>query len=189
MKLVLFMGLFSFLQSLLGASAAPTAPKQAEEPWHDFTVSITSYETNADGSQVLELSMKENGKSLRYKAVLSATWRNKKMGPLDAHVGTVEFVSLGSDSDTFARFIDETYGTKQGIQRARAKSSFSAITLGGNPKALEDGPVKIKLFFEPDDEKQYAELYFNIDLKNKKAEINEKDPDYRTNVALAFGQK
>lgn len=39
--------------------------------------------------------------------------------------------------------------------------------------------MKIKLFFESDDESRYAELYLNIDLPATRLELAERDPDYR----------
>ncbi len=69
---------------------------------------------------------------------------------------------------------------------------FTAISLEGDPRALRRGPVKLKLFYEPegatDDEHdaQYAEVYLNIDLRGRRLELAEKDEEYRAPLVRAL---
>jgi len=55
---------------------------------------------------------------------------------------------------------------------------FSAVSLDGNPANLQSGPVKLKLFLDPDGD-GYAEVFANIELDERKFYFNEKDPEYR----------
>ncbi len=70
--------------------------------------------------------------------------------------------------------------------------TFTAISLGGMPAALEKGPAKIKLFFEPTDDSEeacemfYAEHYLNIDLASKTVEFHEKDEGYKDAILRAL---
>ena len=45
---------------------------------------------------------------------------------------------------------------------------FTGISLEGNPGTPRSGPLKMKLFFESEDEKEYAEAYLNLDLQSRK---------------------
>ncbi len=67
---------------------------------------------------------------------------------------------------------------------------FTGISLEGNPAALFQGPAKIKLFFEPEDEndyeERYAELFMNFNLKERKMWLSEKDEEYRPAIIRAF---
>jgi hypothetical protein len=65
-------------------------------------------------------------------------------------------------------------------------TEFTAISLGGDPRDLAKEPVKIKLFFESNEEDRYAELFTNIDLKARKLNINEKDEEYRSAIIRAL---
>ena len=60
------------------------------------------------------------------------------------------------------------------------------IESGRAPRELEKGLVKIKLFFEGAAESQYAELFANIDLKARRLNLAEKDPEYRPAIIRAL---
>ena len=94
--------------------------------------------------------------------------------------------SLGVQSDRLLVVIDELYGTAQHPRRMRPQTDFTGISLEGDPRHLNAGATKIKLFFESEDEKRYAELYLNIDLGAAKLELAEKDPDYRAPIVRAL---
>ncbi len=68
----------------------------------------------------------------------------------------------------------------------RAETVFSGFSLQGDPEDLAGGVTKIKLFFEPDSEDRYAELYTDIDIAEGVLRINEKDPEYRTAIINAL---
>jgi hypothetical protein len=46
--------------------------------------------------------------------------------------------------------------------------------------------VKIKLFFESDDEDRYGELFTNVELAARRLEVREKDEGYRLPVVRAL---
>ena len=69
--------------------------------------------------------------------------------------------------------------------------AFAVMSLAGDPRAPEQGPVKMKLFYEPaaDDpqhDEHYAEHYLNIDLAAKLIQFHEKDPEYRPAIIHAL---
>ncbi len=64
--------------------------------------------------------------------------------------------------------------------------TFTAVGLEGNPRELEKGPVKLKLFIQGSAQDQYAEFYTNIDLKARRLYVSEKDPEYRGAIIRAL---
>jgi hypothetical protein len=68
----------------------------------------------------------------------------------------------------------------------RSAVPFTGISLEGTPHNLAAGPVKIKLFFDPGAESEYAELYLNIDLAQRRVHLDEKDPEYRAPILRAL---
>ena len=77
-------------------------------------------------------------------------------------------------------------GTGIGCEGCAPRVDAAAISLRGDPRHLEAGLTKIKLFFESADETRYAELYADIDLGATKLYVNEKDPGYRPAVVRAL---
>jgi hypothetical protein len=100
--------------------------------------------------------------------------------------GVITYRSIGADSDTFVQVLDELYGTKLSPKVMIGEVRFTGISLGGDPRDLQSGPVKIKLFFESDKQDEYAELFTNIQLADHRLEFHEKDPDYRLAVIKAL---
>jgi hypothetical protein len=129
------------------------------------------------------------GRKVSLEIYLGGGWRT---APLDADVpitifrGTVSYRSVGTESDLLLHVMDELYGTKQAPKAMNKVTEFTAMSLGADPRDLSKEPVKIKLFFESNAEDQYAELFTNIDLKERKLYINEKDEEYRTAIVRAL---
>ena len=68
--------------------------------------------------------------------------------------------------------------------RMKSEVVFSAVSLEGDPRDLEKGPVNLKLFFESRSENR--ELFTNIDLKMRRLYVSEKDPEYREAIIKAL---
>ena len=120
---------------------------------------------------------------------LDADWKSGSLGkniPLTTYKGVITYQSTGPDSDAFVQVLDELYGTHLAGAGMKPQVSFTAISLGGDPRDLAKGRVDIKLFFESDRDDEYAELYTNIDVAKRRLEIHEKDPDYRSPVIKAL---
>ena len=118
--------------------------------------------------------------------VLESGWKSAKVGDIPVQKGVVVVRSVGPASDGFLNQLDSLYGTNLHPKAMRAETRFAAIALDGDPTALDRGPVRIKLFYESDDEEAYAELYVNVDLSKKVVEWAEKDMDYRRPVVGAL---
>ena len=108
------------------------------------------------------------------------------MVPLVTYRGVVTYRSTGSASDAFVQVLDELYGTKLTPKAMATETRFTGISLGGDPRDLTKGPVRIKLFFESGGQDDYAELYTNIELAARRLEVHEKDEGYRLPVIRAL---
>jgi hypothetical protein len=192
------MGLLSFL---LGSRSRPQPPRSALKPlpeisvdiedhgFVDLTFAIRSCKTFPDGSQSLEVYGVHQGRVVGLLVVLGFEWKAVTLGEriqLDAHRGTVTYRSLGSPSDALIQALDQLYGTRLEPTTLRPSTSFTGISLAGEPSDLAKGPARIKLFFESDTEDRYAELYTNVDIANGRLEIREKDPWYRSAIIRAL---
>ena len=64
--------------------------------------------------------------------------------------------------------------------------SFNAVCPDSNPRRLTDGPVRMKLFFESDEEDRYAQFFLKIDTASSIVEFHEKDTRFRRAVVLCL---
>ncbi len=99
---------------------------------------------------------------------------------LNLQGGAVVIQSMGRKSDLFIRHLDKKLGTKFNPRGMRSEPiEFGAICLGGDPNGIEHSVVRIKLFADKGEEENYAEVYLNVDLANRRIDFNEKDYYYR----------
>jgi hypothetical protein len=168
-----------------------SAEKQEDDGFRDFKLKIQTYKMLDDGSQIIRvLSTNENFPG-GFEIILGNSWQNSKMSkdlPMTIYKGVVTFRSIGTESDAFVRAIDRQYATGLIPKNFREEVKFTGLSLQGNPAKLSNGAVKIKLFFEPDGEKGYAEIFANFELATNQFELNEKDPEYRTAIVKALAK-
>jgi hypothetical protein len=103
----------------------------------------------------------------------------------------VQFRRSGPESDRLLRAIARLY--EQGAEkmyRMVESESFTAIALHQGSIDMESEPIKVKIFGrdrEEDEENDYYESFFNLDLKNGLVFWNEKDQDYRAPLLRGLG--
>lgn len=207
-RFLVAMGIFSFLLSgCKKKSAAPTSTGavvsqhppaldgsievtvRSEGGFHDLVFYIEQCTTLASNQKSIRVTGMHDGKRLRLEIMLGAQWQAGSIGQnvkLTTYTGKVSYKSVGADSDSFLGVLDELYGTKLSPKFMRPSADFTGISLEGDPRNLEAGSVKIKLFYESGAEADYAELYTNIDLAAKSLEIREKDEGYRAPIINAL---
>lgn len=140
-----------------------------------FGISRLCVENNVQTIKVVGTSV---GREVGFSVELGLQWKSGSIGDLQMCSGVVKIISTGEDSDSFIRALAHIYEVDSPTGQMSESAEFTAISLGGNPANIENGPVKLKLFFEPDGD-GYAEVYANFDLAAKKFYFNEKDPEYR----------
>jgi hypothetical protein len=170
-------------------TSPPEVTSEEEEGFHDLVFYAQDLKKFPDGSQSILGLGTYKGRKLELEIILGPTWKAGSLGkdvPLVTYQGIVTYRSTGSDSDAFIQVLDELYGTKVNPKAMNKETKFTGISLGGDPRDLSKGPVKIKLFFESGKENEYAELYTNIELAGHRLEVHEKDPDYRLPVVKSL---
>jgi hypothetical protein len=186
------MGFFSFL---FGSCSRPRAVVPAPEitadneegGFIDLGFSIRSHEKLPDGSEALHAYGMHHSHEVGITVIVGNEWKpGAPMGSMETFQGKVTYRSLGAPSDTLLQILDQLYGTGLQPKKMRHETVFVGISLEGEPADLDRGPAKIKLFYEPDQEDRYVELYTNIDLAKGILQIHEKDPDYRKAVIKAL---
>jgi len=200
------MGIFSILFGGCGNQSTPSTPAAQIQPpkplnappevtseeeagFHDLVFYLQEHKLLPDGSQSIRVSGKHKGRPLGLEVVLGPKWRAGTLGkdiPLVTYRGIVTYRSTGADSDAFVQVLDELYGTKLGPNAMGREIQFTGISLEGDPRDLAKGPVKIKLFFDPGKQDDYAELFTNIELGPHRLEVHEKDEEYRSPVVRAL---
>jgi len=163
----------------------PEITSESEEGFHDLVFALVA----GSDERTLRVTGKHKGTVVGFEVRLGQAWKEGKLGDLNltTYQGTVALTSVGRESDELARVIDKLYDTKLAPRGLNAQTTFTALSLEGNPTRLKAGPVKLKLFFESKDEHRYAEVFLNIDFANGRVHLNEKDPDYRKALVLALG--
>ncbi len=104
----------------------------------------------------------------------------------------VQFMRSGPESDRLLAAISGLYGFDPAGRVMVEKESFTAIALHQDEIDMETHPVKIKIFGkdrEIDDEDDYYESFFNLDLPNELVFWNEKDEDYREPLVRSLSGK
>ena len=188
---------FAAFQTLEGAfelgpqpATSPTEiTSESEDEFYDLVFFIEDHKTLADGWQTITARGVHEGTEVGFELSLGSSWREGSMSTepgIVTYVGTANYRSVGAASDSLIQVMDQLFETKQSPKRMTSETRFSAISLEGDPRNIEAGPVKLKLFFEGAPSRQ-IELFTNIDLKARRLYVGEKDPDYRKRIIKTLG--
>ena len=191
---IIVVGLLSFIfgscskpkSQELSAKPLPEITAHSEEGFVDLSFAIRSSERLSDGSQALNAYGVHHGREVGITVIIGPQWKKGSHGVADTYQGSVTYRSLGAPSEALLQVLDQLYATKLQPKAIRPTTTFTGISLEGEPANLAKGPAKIKLFFESETEDRYAELYTNIDLANGVLQIHEKAHDYRTPIIKAL---
>jgi len=136
----------------------------------------------------------QNDSVTQYKIL--STYNNKDQGfeiTMPAKLstkGNLEFRSIGQNSDEFLHVLSKLYKVKSDSLKNFTKScklacidlnEFANDKLGAKISIIA-GLKEMKLFYETDNENDYAELYLNINETERWVEVREKDEEYRKAV-------
>ena len=194
--IILIMG---FLSSVFGFSQNRnlielTSNQDAEEGWNDLIFAITEKEKLDNGFWNLTCKAKyENqivGIKINIADEIPAGIVNGEINNKGFSSKSVEFISIGKESDKLIEVISKLYGQTKISEFTSEKLIFNVFPLNQEIAILENGRFKFKLFFDDNNERNlYSEIYLNPDLKNGTIELNEKDEDYRANIVKLLSGK
>lgn len=166
----------------------PDILSETEDGFVDMEFAVTKLESMPSGKFTIDMAAMADSREVALRVAFGRVWKKGTLGgQITTFQGDVTFLRMDERSDRFIQFMDKVYAA--GLRPARMKESirFVGISLEGNPNTPRLGPLKIKLFYESEEEKEYAEAYLNVDLTNNKGWFNEKDSAYRS--ALVYDMK
>jgi hypothetical protein len=168
----------------------PDVTAEAEEGFVDLDLRLIRSAAEDEGGHQVEAWGQHRGRPVAFAATLEPVWEPQPIEDTSDYWywGWVVLQSVGSASDEFVRVLDTLYGTELGVQVMRRETRWRAVGLAHDPRRVSEQPVRMKLFFEHDDEARYAEVYLNIDFKAERVEFHEKDEEYRRPILLALGE-
>jgi hypothetical protein len=189
------MGIFSRWFGPSGGGALPNLTSGTEEGWCDCSFRVENQRRSPSDKQLLRAEAMHQGARVAVDVVLDREWEKVCLSedpPIWGWRGIVRLQRSGTDSDALVQSLDALYDVGTGVSRMASEVTFTAISLEGNPGRLQEGRLKLKLFYEPEsateDEagERYAEVYLNIDLSASRLELAEKDQDYRLPLLQAL---
>lgn len=177
----------------LGTDGNPVIDQLSEEGFVDLTLRITKL-VDDERHYRFHLAASHNNRELGLDVVLVKGIKSgfdSQMDLIKDHVYRqgVRFIRSGKESDRLVSTIGELYAAKPLPKKMVAEEAFTAIALHQGKLNFHNECVKLKLFGkdgEPFDEDAYYESFFNVDLVNRIAYWNEKDPDYRAPLLRAL---
>jgi len=151
-----------------------------DEQLTDLTLALTNFRGNEDWSSDFAAAATWDGNSVGFQFHLGAEWEAQEFddGP-SAVWGTLTLVRAGDASDRFLRALAEVYDLEDAPARMADFVEFSAASLSGHPLHVKQGPLRMKLFHNADEEERYAELYCIIDFQKGRIQFRESSTDYR----------
>ena len=166
-----------------------------EGPWCDLTFEVISAKNKwFSKTTTISCVAEQDGNDVGFEATIDAgEWEYhppKDEDSIPLWWGYVYLSSKGQNSDALIKLMRAFYqidGSCKFVGQVRCQ----AVALEGNPTELNNGLVRTKLFFDDGvSEEHYAELFFNLDVPNGYAVLNEKDPEYRAPLmAWLSGEK
>lgn len=166
----------------------PELTAESEEGFVDFCLNMEGLVRDREGAQRFEARALHKGRPVAFAVALGTTWSLLEGTPEPFYCGEARLISLGDESDAFIQALDQLYETKIGTSCMGNDIGFTAVSLEGHPDRLTVEPLKMKMFFESENDDLCAEFYLNCDTEKHRVEFREKDTDFRTAVVLALAQ-
>lgn len=165
----------------------PVITSESEDGFVDLIFAASGVRRHTDGQFRVDAIGEHDGRRVGFSVILGSTWERKKASEnFFVRWGTVRLVSLGEPSDAFLKALDSLYGVNLGAARMTAETSLTAVALEGDPSKAPNEGVRMKLFFEHEDEDRYGEFYLNIDFAAGRVQFHEKDEEYRGAVIMGL---
>lgn len=173
-----------FLSALFGAAngGEPTAGRlSTAEGFVDIDLPVVQTDSKSPNLVSVVARGKIQGAVVGLAIDLSPNWIAKPIENANASVywGKVRLRSIGPESDAFSKLLAGHYHLPCATAKMPSRIEVDAVGLSNDPRLVKSNPIKMKLFFSANSEKNYAEVYLNLDLNAKVLQFHEKDPGYR----------
>lgn len=151
-----------------------------EEGFVDIDLHVASYNANKDGPFRIRVANTFQGKAVGFLVQIDKKWTAKKMENVKKPLfwGTGQLIFDGEATVAFVEMLSGLYGVSLPTIVGQ-QVDFDAVGLFNDPRKLATREVKMKLFFNSENQNLYSEVYLNVNLSEKTLELHEKDQDYR----------
>jgi hypothetical protein len=170
----------NFIRRFLPKRVLPGSLSEADG-FVDIDLPLTRV-AGTESSSVYDCQGRVGSVTIGFSVCLGQDWSEQQLEGTEATVfwGQGELRSLGEISDSLVGLLALKYGNNSYSERAMVKrASAQVVCLGGDPTTTPRQSLKMKFFFNTDDEKRYAEVFVNLELDNAVVQLHEKDPGYR----------
>ncbi len=170
----------SFLDRLLPKRVLPGKLSEADG-FADLDLPLIRV-SGTDVSPLYECVGRVEGVTVGFLVQLDGIWNEQKLEGTEATVfwGTGELGSLGVHSNNLVALLALKYGINSLSERAMLSRAYAQVVcLAGNPTRVPRENLKMKFFFNSEDEHRYAEVFVNLDFDSATGHLHEKDPEYR----------
>lgn len=174
-----------------GAARLEEICKPTEEGWFDLDLTITSVSEEGDYITVVGMGLfrgSEVGLEVSFRKGMKPGFPNAQVDRTAFARDGIIYSSIGDASDRLLKAMATLYGLPVSSGKFASRVGVNAFALEQYPFDLTKKGANFKVFFNDGDgqENEYAELFTNVDIADKRLELHEKDPEYRTNVVRAL---
>lgn len=174
-------GIWLIAKQIYGAATPKSRPD-----FVDLDLRLVELSQNASGEYHVKAEANFDGRVVGFAIVLGSDWEHRPSTGFTWYSGTVFLRAAGNGSDAFIDVLAARYGTPTSTRRMLPEIAAQAVGLNSDPREVALRPVRMKLFFHPEVEDRYAEVYVNIDAANRLVQFHEKDMEHRGNVLRAL---
>jgi hypothetical protein len=154
----------------------------------DVDLPLTELTQNAAGEYQVTAQGKLDGHLVGFSVLVGVQWDVQPGTGYTLYSGIVTLRAIGAVSDAFVGCLASRYRVSLATPRMLPEVVVQAVGLDSDPREIGLRPVKMKLFFQPESEDRYAEMFLNIDRTQQQVQIHEKDMDYRINIIRALAE-
>ena len=169
--------------ALASALASPDARISEDHGFIDIDLPIVGAVSGNDGVVKITARGTIDGTEVGFEVDFPSKSRSGTRTFLPLGVARVR--SIGAPSDHFVMLLAQRYKLPAPAPTMVSSVDASVVGLEGDPQRVLDGMTKMKFFFfDSGPEERYAEVFINVDAKNRVLEFHEKDEDYRKPLLL-----
>lgn len=189
LRWLLFAAILAGLFGVLFGRSAGKGSVSLEDGFVDIGLPIVEFRREPDGLVLVTARGEVRGRNVGFAVDIVPGWKEQRTDAREIvfYWGWARLRSIGAQSDAFVRLLAELYARPAPRAVMPDRVDAEAAGLLNDPALVLEHPTKMKLFFRPDSEQDYAEVFLNIDIPEKKLEFREKDPEYREPLLRALG--
>ncbi len=167
-----------------------------EDGFKDFTFDIINYKKKLFGNLYIECAARDGNDIVGFALEIKNNMTGLMVGPDGIDINSwhtyddgFKLIYLDKFSDNLIKCMAVAYGVDDMNLKLNKLSVIACGSLTEEPLDYKNKEIRFKCFVDGANiNNSYAEFYINIDLKNKKLYLNEKDVEYRQNIIKYFGR-